>query len=235
MGWIAGADGCRTGWFRVARNRATGELRFDLIRDAAGLLARPPQPELLALDIPIGLPSKGARACDLAARRLLGKSRSSSVFPAPVRPALAARSHLEASEITRRVDGRGVSAQAWGLFPKIRAVDAWLREASEARQRVREVHPELSFQVWNRGAPMSAPKKTSAGRRERHALAAAWLGTGILERGRGAHRKAQAGDDDLLDAIAALWTAHRIAEGTAARLPEAPQEDEAGLLMEIVY
>src|SRR5262249_22667826 len=49
-----------------------GELLHDL-----------PQESLLAIDIPIGLADRGARRCDVEARRCLGPGRGSSVFPAP--------------------------------------------------------------------------------------------------------------------------------------------------------
>ena len=42
-------------------------------------------------------------------------------------------------------------------------------------------------------------------------------------------------DDDVLDAIACLWTALRIAEGIAETLPENPPKDPEGLPMQIVY
>jgi predicted RNase H-like nuclease len=43
--------------------------------------------EFVVIDILIGLPDRGSRACDVEARALLGKPRSSSVFPAPIRRA----------------------------------------------------------------------------------------------------------------------------------------------------
>ena len=42
-------------------------------------------------------------------------------------------------------------------------------------------------------------------------------------------------DDDIQDAIAALWTAHRLARGEAKSLPEHPPTDSTGLPMRIVY
>ena len=231
--WLAGVDGCRGGWFRAARHTATGELRFDVIQTASGLLMEPPVPAILALDMPIGLPERGSRACDIAARALLGPRRS-SVFPAPIRPALAARTHEQASRATAAADGRRVSAQAFNLFAKIRELDALLRADPEARRRIREVHPELSFRAWNGGRPMTAAKKKPVGRRERIALVESWLGPDLLARARGVQLRAQLADDDILDAVAALWTAHRVAEGCAETLPDPPERDGAGLPMEIV-
>lgn len=236
MTWVAGVDGCRRGWFRVARESGSGELAFQLLETAAELISALPVPQVLALDMPIGLPKEGPRACDGLARRLLGPRRN-SVFPAPIRRALDANDREEASCVTQRADGRRVSCQAWNLVPKIRAVDALLRKDAAARRVIHEVHPELSFWAWNDRAPMQAAKKSREGRAERLGLAEAWLGPDLLARARGDHLRRDLADDDILDAVAALWTAHRIAEGRAERLPASAQrdEDEHGLAMEIVF
>jgi len=232
--WLAGVDGCRTGWLRICRDPASGELAFDVVETPEALLTREPRPALVALDIPIGLPATGSRQCDVEARSLLGPRRT-SVFPAPLRPALRAASREEASAITARIHGKRVSIQAWAIHPRIRAVDRWLASDPLARCAVREVHPEVSFLEWNGGRPMRWSKKTRDGRAERCALATAWLGEEALRRARDELPRKGVAPDDILDAIAALWTAHRIAEGTARTLPASPPRDETGLPMQIVF
>lgn len=234
MTWVAGVDGCRAGWFRVARDPASGELRFDVVREARELLGAPPVARVVAIDVPIGLPARGPRPCDAAAREILGPRRS-SVFPAPIRSALAARTRESASRITARADGRRVGVQAWGIYPKIREVDALLRADPRARRRLREAHPEVCFWAWNGRRPMQAPKRSPEGRRERLALVEAWLGPDLLRRARGGRPKRDLADDDVLDAVATLWTAHRILAGRALRLPRAPARDAVGLPMHIVF
>ena len=233
MVWVAGADGCKAGWFRACQEVKTGALRFDVVRRAAELLDRPPCPAVLALDIPIGLPEAGPRACDQLARRRLGPRRS-SVFPAPIRPALQAKDRQAASQITLSRDGRKVGAQAWALTAKIREVDALLQARPADRMRVRESHPEVSFWSLAGGRPMAAAKKTPEGTAERHALITAWLDPESLSAARGRHSKSALADDDILDACALLWTAHRILRGEAERLPARPPRDATGLAMEIV-
>lgn len=234
MVWVAGADGCKRGWFRAARETGSGELHFEVFREAHALLRAAPSPRFLALDIPIGLPASGRRDCDVAARGVLKPLRTSSVFPAPVRPALHAETRLEACTITKACDGRLVGTQAFALYKKIREVDALLEKSGEARARVREIHPEVCFWAWNGEAAMRASKKTPAGLRQRKALVQKWLGADALA---SARKRAGPGvaDDDILDAIAALWTATRIAEGRARTLPAVPPVDPTGLRMEIVY
>ncbi len=232
---VAGVDSCPAGWFRIVRDVTGGALDFQVVSTASDLLDVESRPDVVAIDIPVGLPASGSRICDLEARRHLGSPRGSSVFPAPIRPALSAASHEEASSITEAVDGRRVAAQAWGIFPKVCEVDRLLQEDPEARSRFREVHPEVSFWAWNDGRPIAPGKKTEPGRAARLQLAEAWLGPELLTRARASRRKKDLGDDDILDAVAALWTATRIANGTAQTLPIDPPKDGAGLPMEIVY
>jgi predicted RNase H-like nuclease len=146
----------------------------------------------IAVDMPIGLPQSGRRACDALARRALGPRRS-SVFPVPVRSALAATSFAEVT---------GLSIQAWNIVPKIAEVDAcW-------QPNVYEVSPELSLAVVS-GAPMAFPKRVPEGKAERVAvLEAAFPGFTRTARGAAGH--------DVLDAHACLLTARRIAKGEAA-------------------
>lgn len=225
---LAGADGCKGGWIVVCRPAldsfvvATIEELFTRVDDLA----------VLAIDIPIGLTDAGPRQCDVEARREI-RPRGSSVFPAPVRAAIDATSYPEANRLSRAADGRGLSKQAFAIAPKIRAVDDALRLHPHLRDRVYEVHPELSFRTW-RGAPMPHAKRTAAGRADRLELVAAHFGAEAFPRVRARHPPRDVADDDILDAFAALWTAERIANGTARTLPEQPPVDGWGLVMRIV-
>jgi len=152
-----------------------------------------------------------------------------------VRAAVVARNRESASEITRLADGRRVGVQAWGIYSKIRRVDEALTSSAFARAAIREVHPEVCFWAWNGRKPMKWAKKKAEGLTERVALAESWLGEGILQRARRDYLKKDLADDDIIDAIAGLWTAHRIDDGTAETLPDSPPRDETGLPMEIVF
>jgi predicted RNase H-like nuclease len=148
----------------------------------------------IAVDMPIGLPESGRRACDSEARKLLGPRRS-SVFPVPVRSALAATSFAEVT---------GLSIQAWNIVPKIAEVDAcW-------EPHVFEVSPELSLAVVS-GAPMAHPKRLPEGRAEREAVLDEHF-PGWVRAARGAAHH------DVVDAHACLLTARRIQRGEAIEL-----------------
>ena len=118
MALVVGVDGCKSGWFCVAKDVDTESIRFDVYDNAKSLLRQQPEPSIIAIDIPIGLTETGPRACDVEARKLLGPRRS-SVFPAPIRQALQGNTRKEADLISRQVDGRGVPAQAFAIYGKI--------------------------------------------------------------------------------------------------------------------
>ena len=193
-----------------------------------------PQLAVAAIDIPIGLTARGPRACDVAARRLLGRPRASSVFPAPIRPALSALTRAAASRITARLDGRGVGTQAWNLYARIREVDVALRTDARLRALVYESHPEISFRAIHDGRTITSGKKTGSGRRQRERLVERHFGRGCVGRIRRLLPRAEVATDDILDAFAVLWTAARIHAGIATALPAVPACDPCGLPMRIV-
>jgi predicted RNase H-like nuclease len=105
--FVAGVDGCRAGWvwFKV---KVTSLATSVAVIELPSLLKnRPSDLACLGIDIPIGL-LDGSRACDQAARKLLGQPRGASVFAAPCRAALTAKNHTDASAVNRRSTGGGV-------------------------------------------------------------------------------------------------------------------------------
>lgn len=230
---LCGADGCKAGWYAVSKDLDTGKLTWGGYRNEFELFYPQPAPEVFTVDIPIGLVDAGPRECDQAARRLLGPGRASSVFPAPIRPILAAETYREACKIRLEIDGKKISKQLWMILPKIRAVDALLRQDEGLRMRVREVHPELCFYTLAGGKPMQFWKKRPEGFAERLPLLQEHFGD-ALQQALAARRPAECDPDDVLDAFATLWTAERIARGQAATVPEDPPRDRFGLRMEMV-
>ncbi len=229
----AGVDGCRAGWICVTRERVGGSVGWQRFGTAEALLAQAPRPAVLAIDIPIGLMEQGFRHCDRQARSLLGP-RKSSVFSAPLRAVLEARSWEEACSIRQRIEGKRMSKQAWAIVAKIREVDRLLRKDPKAMPWVREVHPEVSFCAWS-GAPLPYPKKKKPGRNLRRKLVEKHFGRAAIRSVRDSYLKKDVADDDILDAFAALWTAERILHGEESTLPGQPPLDSCGLRMEIVY
>ena len=79
-------------------------------------------------------------------------------------------------------------------------------------------------------------KKTRKGRLERRRLIDAYFGAVAFDVVRQRHpRRKEVGNDDILDAFAALWTAERIFHHQARAVPEEESRDSQGLRMEIVH
>jgi len=205
----------------------------ELYATAVDLIYQQPEPQMIAIDIPIGLTEAGPRQCDKEARQLLGWPRRNSVFTTPIRPALHASARGVASEITLSLDGRKVGMQSWGIYDKIAEVDAVLIGNVNLQGRVREVHPELSFWAWNGGQPMAHNKKSQLGRNERRRLIDEFFGKHAAQQVRSKFPVRDVGHDDINDAFAGLWTAKRIVAEEANSLPAQPPFDTAGLRMEI--
>ena len=230
---ICGVDGCKGGWVCIAEDIDTGRVSWRQYENATGVLYQQPTPLVIAIDIPIGLPEKGSRNCDLEARQLLGRPRACSIFPAPIRPVLAATSYAEACQIGYAIEKRKLSQQSWAILPKIKDIDTALRRDPALRHWVREVHPEVCFYELAGKHPMKLSKKTKVGQTERLSLLRPHFGQ-PLESALGQHRQVMSAPDDVLDAFAALWTAERILAGQAKTLPAAPPQDAYGLRMEMV-
>lgn len=222
---VAGVDGCRAGWaVALVHEHGTGPTSFHVVASFAGVLAL--RPSAIAVDMPIGLPDAGSRACDIAARRRLG-ARRSSVFPAPIRPMLDAETYAEALAIGRGIDGRGTSRQAFNLIPKIRELDAHM--TPRRQRRIVEAHPELCFALLV-GAPCLTNKHTLEGRRQRLGAIEA-IHPDVVDRLREPHPGAAV--DDVFDAYALTVTARRLIGGHVERLGDSAR-DGFGLRQEVV-
>ncbi|MCZ8253186.1 MAG: DUF429 domain-containing protein [Hylemonella sp.] len=228
---IVGVDGCPAGWYAVQLRPGHDEIEGAVHAHFEQVLQACPPPACVAVDIPIGLGESGERACDLAARQRLGL-RSSSVFTAPLRGVLGAASHEEASRRRRAIEGKGMSIQAYNILRKVEQVDAVLRAAPAQARRVHETHPEVCFLQMNAGLPLAHSKKTPAGRALRLALLAPHF-PGQAERLLDEHPRRDVQADDVLDALACLWTARRLVGGQAFSLPAAAALDACGLRMAI--
>lgn len=233
MAIVAGLDGCRAGWLCLTKDLETGTIVASIFPSISALLDLNPRPDAAMVDVPIGLTDSGPRDCDLLARAHLRAPRSSSVFPAPVRPTLIATSYAHACQLGVEADGRKLSKQAWAILPKILEVDTFLQSDPTLQQWVREVHPELCFWAWNNNMAMANRKKSTAGRTEREALVQPLYGAAYAAAQTSLPR-GQYGNDDLLDAFSALWTAERFVAGQSVVTPGEPPVDSCGLRMEMI-
>lgn len=231
MSGAVGLDGCRGGWV-MARREASGAVACTVIANLDDLAHQLPIPEVVGIDIPLGLPERGARRCDVDARRRLGP-RGSSVFPAPVRAVLHVEDYAAANARHRATDGRGLSKQAWNLIPKIREADALARRSREWQERLHEVHPELSFAMMSGDVPMRAAKRHPEGQRMRMEALAAVFGAHVVDAAVAGRDRRTTQADDVLDALAVLWSAERLVQGEAEVLGDPAARDATGLVMRI--
>lgn len=215
---ISGVDGVPTGWV-VCVLSGTGrvrDVRWSVVPSASDVLEVTAGCDAVGIDIPLALPSGAARRdAEILAAARLGTARS-SLFPTPPAPVLDATSYVEACALAQQVTGRKISLQAWNIVPKIREFQRVTLPSS-----VVEAHPELSFRTLAPGVDL-ASKKTARGAGQRIAALSGWVGPAELF----GDLPAAARLDDVLDALAAAWTAERVARGTAEFL--GPGTDDRG-------
>jgi predicted RNase H-like nuclease len=206
---VLGVDGTKKGWVAIALEQ--GRFAGDWLLPIDTKFEEFADAQVIAVDVPIGC---GPRKADAAARKRL-KGAASTMFTTPAR-------HLLETPFR---PGLGVSAQSHALGERI------LRVTDLARSdgRLYEVHPEISFLEMNGGRPLGHRKKSAAGAMKRMEL--------LRQQGIDITNLGEAGSaplDDVLDAAAAAWTAHRILTGAAKSLPDPPESLE-GLSVAIWY
>jgi predicted RNase H-like nuclease len=219
---VAGIDGFKRGWLvAVWGGPGHGPQAIALPALIAAESLLPPKTTVIAVDIPLGLMKvavPGGRPCDIEARAFL-KGRASSVFSPPALPTLVATTYDQACRIniTSGTHARKISRQSFELLPKLRdaehaaATSVWLRD------RIIEVHPEVSFGKLA-GRPLMTRKRQADGKEERRDL----LGREGFVNLESFERDAKAlgaATDDALDACAAAWSAHRRHMGNAKCFP----------------
>ena len=214
---VLGVDGCPGGWVGALVDDTGVTWHTGPFTSMLALGA-----DVVAVDIPIGLPSGGdRRRADVEARELLAAQRS-SVFLVPPRVVLEAGSQPEATLLSRAAGSVGVSIQTFHILNKVAEVDALVR----GRCDVIEVHPEVSLRRLC-GRPLP-PKRSAAGRAQRLEVLRTWLPDLTLP----SPLPGRAQPDDCLDALACAWTAERWRRGEAEVL--GGELDATGLPMRIV-
>lgn len=196
---VVGLDGTKGGWVGIALADGRFGCAYRL-RPVETDFRELADADVVAIDVPIGF---GPRAADAAARAFL-RGAASTVFTTPSRELLEVRFG----------PGLGVSAQSHALGPRI----LHLTRHAQSDPRFYEVHPEVSFRAMNDGRPLRHRKKSAGGVLERiELLRQEGIELGELD------DAASAPLDDVVDAAAAAWSAHRIATGQARTLPDPPE------------
>lgn len=229
MATYLGVDACSGGWFAIIV--VDGGIDTECYPTFDTLWTTHSDSDRILIDIPIGLPDEGTRACDREARTLLG-CRGSSVFDTICRPLLNAAGYDEANATYRELAGKGLSQQSWYLREKIKQVDTVVRHDERAEIVLRESHPELCFFTLNGRNPVAYSKKSERGREKRMALLESELDDieGIYEESMNRYLRKHVGRDDILDACALAVAARN---GSLTHVPE--ESNESGPWMRIHY
>lgn len=242
--WLAGVDGCKGGWV-VALGQVNGvtEKPF-FIRSIGDIFNGKSAPSLVAIDVPIGLPTHspvGGRKPEPELRKLL-RGKESSVFRVPCRAAIHAgldasgkadrRKYDAAKKIAQNnsEDGKAFPLQSFYIFDKINEVDAYLRLKGRAKaKKFYETHPELAFYYMNECAPVLASKKSKEGfRHRRRLLLREGIAPDVID-----NWPKEAKRDDAVDALACLVTARCLAKNAARPHPTFFEKDDCKLPMAI--
>lgn len=232
-----GADGCKAGWFAVVIS-SDDSCEFGIFEAIEDLWRAYQNAVAILIDIPIGLNSEGNinRTCDALARNVLKPLRHNSVFTAPFRETLSAKSYKEACRINQNLCGKKLSQQAWNISDKIKQVDGFLEFTPNTKGRLRETHPEVCFWALNGFVPMKHNKKSAEGQAARLDLLmeAYPYASAVYKAALDRYPRKDLAPDDILDALVNAVTATLLekAEGT---LPADPPRDERGLPIEMVY
>jgi predicted RNase H-like nuclease len=225
---IIGIDGCKSGWFSVWQNPddsiqssifSTLNHLKDFFNDEAHLI--------IGIDMPVVLSDFIPREADQLARKLLSK-KASSVFTAPTPEMLEQPNYERASYVSKRLFGKSMSLQSWYLFPKIKDVQTIIHDAHIS---LYEIHPELSFRAMNHEEVILESKKSKEGFEIRNALLRRHFESFNFESIRNLYPRKDVMDNDILDAMAVLWSARRIKANEASFLPKIPEKPN----MQIVY
>ena len=230
---VVGVDGCKGGWVAAEWDTKKGTLGLSVHKTFAEFMATSSflKFKAVGVDIPIGL-TNGPRRCDIEARKVL-YCRRSSVFPAPCADLVDSTDYRRVNAESKERYKKGISKQAFGIFPKVAEINLLL--SPELRQRVVEVHPEISFWAMNGSREVCPAKHFEPGRAARLNLLRANLDIG--EEG---WEKVEAGIsgaklDDVLDAIAAAWSARRWVNGSSNHFPREAQPRTGDLSAVIIY
>ncbi len=238
--YFLGVDGCKGGWLAVKLS-LFGDWEVNLFRSFAELWEKHAAAALILVDIPIGLRQGSSntgsrerqeRRCDKEARKLLGPRRS-CVFRVPCRPAVYAESYDQALAKNEQLTGTRIFKATWNIVGKIREVDEFLSSHPEAREVVRETHPELCFWGLNNCRPLQYPKRTETGFGDRVKILQK-IYPPSEEIVKAKYSRQEAKRDDIVDALAAAVTAKTGFDNLSC-LPPQPEIDAHELPMEMVY
>lgn len=230
---ILGIDGCRTGWVVAQADPTLTDIKIYHATTLLDIVSKTP-PQKIAIDMPIGLPEKingPGREAEQAVRPMLGR-RQSSLFSIPSRSAIYADTYQKACELALQASNppRKVAKQGFNLFPKIIEIDQLLQSRKDLIAIIHESHPEAAFVKMNSDKPLGLPKKVKnrpfpEGLELRKTLLKS-NGIDFSKARIAQNLSKKCSEDDMIDALAMLWIAQRLAKAIAKPHPDPPKRDD---------
>ena len=213
-----GIDGIRGGWVAVYL-KGDGSQHFAYASSVTPLLSDPY--ERAMIDMPIGLPERGYRQCDIEARALVGPR----VFLGARSGVWLFRTLDEANAHYWKAEGvgRGISMQLFCIRDKLQELNEGL-----VPPRLFEAHPEMIF--WRIAGRLLASKNSEKGCEERIDILEA-KGLGQVRQWLKQRRGTRIRKDDLIDACACALAAR----DSTNTLPVNETGPDSGVRGEIWY
>lgn len=232
---VVGIDGCKLGWIAVIMD-SFDNWSVEVFGSIEELIHKLHSQDLFLIDIPIGLreDEKNERLCDLQSRKSLGQPRGSSVFTVPSRTSIYCDTYEEANKMNKELVGRGIPKQTWGIVPKIKEVDTYIRNNIEIKERLKESHPEVGFWALS-GRPMKYSKRKKEGYEERKKVLSGIYPKSdeIIEYTLDKYLRKEVQKDDMLDALCLALNGVIGAEIGFKTVPNIVEVDVEGLSMAI--
>lgn len=199
-----------------------------------------PTADAYLIDMAIGLPEcieESEKRPDKATREELGKN-GSTVFPIPCRQAVMVdpndpQTVIKLRELYLAVLGKSLSAQSINIIPKIRELNEFLDDYREYKNVLCESHPELCFTRLN-GKALMMNKKTAEGLEERQSILEKYIEKGMMDGIQVRARELNCMPDDIMDSVCLAVSAALKAHGMCETIPEEPETDVRGLVMQMI-
>ncbi len=226
-----GVDGCKGGWIAAVLDH--GKLIINKYITLTDIVASYPNFDEFLVDMVIGLPStKEHIRPDTYARKII-RERTSTIFPAPCRQAVYAKTVAEAYNENERVLGKKFTPLTVGIIPKMREIDAFLQDNPQFKNLIKESHPEVCFAKLN-GSTVLSKKSELDGIEERIRILSNYITDLSLKKILLAAKNFKCNVDDIVDAICLSVTANLAEQGEYQVIPEYPMEDATDLKMQMI-
>jgi predicted RNase H-like nuclease len=235
---MIGVDGCRVGWC-VAIYQESG-LTIEVFDKIETIGKNFPSPELMLIDIPIGLGDRRVdRDVDLIARKHLKPNYTNTIFTPPVREALSSIDYNEAKIINQNISGKKISIQSWNISTKIRELDEYLSSYPSRISLTKEAHPEICFKYLNEGQLPIHKKRAaeSRGVKERLKILGRFEPEAmkLYQSTRSRFASSKLANDDIVDAICLAICARLGMQQGLERIHGSNETDSKGIPMGIHY